>query len=525
MTGGAAIIETLAAHGVELVFGIPGTHNLSIYRHLARGPIRHITPRHEQGAGFAADGYARSSGRPGVCIVTTGPAVTNIATAAAQAYSDSIPLVIISPALPTRLAGKASGFLHEAKDQHGAMDSLLAWSHHATSAADAVAAIHRAFRSFGTGRPRPVHIEVPIDLLEGEADVDIPAPAAAEPPAPEAAAVAAVVRVLRGAGRPAIVAGGGARGAARMVQALAERIGAPVVTTFNGKGVLPEDHPLALGAGIHLAAARSFLDSCDAVVAIGTELAEADMWSGGLDLHGDLIRIDVDPGQLHKNYPAAVPVLGDAGRALSAILAELGPTDAMALAAGTERAAAARVRIAREAEAEGEPWLPLMRALAGALAPDAIICGDSAMVCYYGAACHLPAYAPSTFLYPTGYGTLGYGVPAAIGAKLAHPDRQVVALMGDGGIMFTVAELATAVDQRLAIPIIISNNGGYGEIAREMDAMGFRLAVELHAPDFAALGRAFGAHGVRLSSPDELPAALEAAFAADRPTVIEVSEG
>lgn len=524
-TGGEAVVRALEAHGVDAVFGIPGTHILAIYRHLARSRIRHVTPRHEQGAGFAADGFARAGGRPGVCVVTTGPGVTNVATAAAQAYSDSVPVLVISAGIPRALEGKASGYLHEAKDQRAAMDALLAWSHRASSPADAAEAIARAFAEFASRRPRPVHVEVPVDVLEGEGELPPAAPRPAGPPAADPAAVERAARLLREARRPAIVAGGGARRAAGAVRRLAERLHAPVLTTANGKGVLPEDHPLALGAGIHLAAARHFLAECDAVLAVGTELAPADLWHGPLELPRSLIRIDIDPGQLHKNYPAAVAVLGDAGDALEQLLSALDRAGAAPAPDGAARAAEARAALAEEAARLGRPWLPLIRRLRRALPREAVLSCDTAMACYYGALYHFPVYGPGQFLYPAGYGTLGYALPAAIGARLARPDRPVAALSGDGGFLFTAAELLTAVEQRLPIPVVISNNRGYGEIRREMEALGIApLGVDLVTPDFAALAEACGAHGVRLRDLDELAGALERALAADRPTLIEVDE-
>jgi thiamine pyrophosphate-dependent acetolactate synthase large subunit-like protein len=520
LTGAEAVVRSLELHGVELVFGIPGIHTLPIYDHLASSPIRHVSPRHEEGAGFAADGYARTTGRPGVCIVITGPGLTNLATAAAQAYSDSVPVLIISTALPRELVGRASGYLHEAKDQQRALDGLVAWSHTAKSPADAVDALDRAFSGFAEGRPRPVHVAIPLDVLEMTEAVDPGPRRRPRGVVLDTQAATAAARLLAEARHPVIIAGGGARGAPAEVRRLAERTGAPVISTFNGKGVLPEDHPLSLGSSLYLPAARSFVNGCDVVVAVGTELGQADMWLGGLDLTGRLVRIDIDPTQLDKNYPADLGILGDAGEALNLVVEALGGR--IAESGMPERLAAAREAIARDAATDGREWIPLMRTLRQELAPDAIVAGDNNQACLYGLL-SFPVRQPASFLFPSGYATLGYGLPAAIGAKLAHPDRQVVALMGDGGLMFTVGELATAAELRLPLPVIVVNNGGYGEIRREMDRRGSpRLGVDLLNPDFPALGRAFGGRGVPVDDLAELPSALTGAFAFEGPTVIEL---
>ena len=279
MTGGRIVVEALGANGVEVVFGIPGTHSLPIYRHLHDSGLRHVTPRHEQGGGYAADGYARSSGKPGVCLVTTGPGVTNIATALGQAYSDSIPLLVVSPGLPFAIEGGDHGFLHETKSQSGLTSNLVAWSHRASSHQDLADALRRAFRFFRQGRPRPVHIEVPLDLLgkEGLADDDLAAVSDAKL-APGAEAVEQVATALIEGSRRASIAGGGCRHAHEAATRLAERLNMAVVTTVNGKGVVSERHPLSLGASIPVRATQRYLDSCDVVLAVGTELGDSDLW-------------------------------------------------------------------------------------------------------------------------------------------------------------------------------------------------------------------------------------------------------
>ncbi|XEC33092.1 acetolactate synthase [Streptomyces fradiae] len=540
LTGGEAVVRALAAHGVTDAFGIPGTHNLEIYRHLRPYGIRHVTPRHEQGAGYAADAYARVSGRPGVAITTTGPALLNIAAAVGQAYSDSVPLLVVSPGMPLRHPRQSTGLLHEMRSQTEALRGVAAVSHRVASVEEIGVAVARAFTLFRTGRPRPVHIEVPLDLLEAVEPAGPPrlAPPAA-PPAPDPEAVRAAARVLGSARRPALVLGGGARTAAAECRALAGLLGAPVVTTANGKGVVDERHPLSLGVSLHSPAVRSWLADRDAVLAVGTELAESDVWGPLPALAGRLIRVDVDPAQMYAGLPADVPLVGDAPTVLGALLDALtgaptgaltgtppgsaGPRDDGAdLAADVTALRSSRDDETRERDAR---WVPYLRAIRRVLAEDAVITSDSAQCCYYGALPHLPVGPEGRYLHPTGFGTLGYALPAAVGAKTACPERQVVALSGDGGLQFSVQELATAAQTGLPLPVVVFDNGGYGEIREEMAARGDRpVAVDLPAVDLPALARAYGGRGSVVRTPGELSAALAEALLTPGPTVVTVPE-
>jgi thiamine pyrophosphate-dependent acetolactate synthase large subunit-like protein len=523
MTGGEALVAALEAHGADLAFGIPGTHNLPIYAALARSGIRHVSPRHEQGAGFAADGWARASGRPGVCITTSGPAVLNAATAAAQAYSDSVPVLLVSPGLPLRHPGRGNGYLHEVKDQHAALGAVVDHSHRVTTVAEIPLAVAHAYAAMATGRPRPVHLEIPLDLLGERAAAEIIGPIPIPSAAPGDAQAAAAARVLAAARRPVILAGGGSSAASPELRQLAERAGAPVVTTANGKGCLPDDHPLAVGAGLHHPAVHRLVSGSDVVLAVGTELAPSDLWTGPLDIPGVLVRVDIDAASATTNARPDIAIVADAALALRAIAARLpaAADNAPAQACAEE----ARNGLQADARAEGAAYLGLTAALAQALGTDGILAGDSTMACYYGALSNLPAYHPRSLLYPTGLGTLGYGLPAAIGAKLARPDAPVIALHGDGGIMFTVQELISAAELRLPLPVVVVGNGGYGEIRNEMAARGDPVhAVDLLEPDFPGLARALGGHGIRLSGSAGLADALASALAGDRPTLIYLAQ-
>jgi acetolactate synthase-1/2/3 large subunit len=535
-SGGAMVVASLRVHGVDVVFGIPGTHNLPIYAALAGSGIRHVTPRHEQGAGYAADGYARTTGRPGVAIVTTGPALLNIAAAVGQAYSDSIPMLVISPGMPTdHRAG--TGLLHEAKDQSAAMAAIALRSHRVTSVAEIPVAIAHAFADFGAGRSSPIHVEIPLDLLAAAGDAVTPPPIAVPPRRPDPAAIRTAAEMLSSAVRPAMIVGGGARRSA--VVALAERLSAPVYSTINGNGTVPDDHPLAITSALHLPAVARQLDEADVVLAIGTELAPTDFWNGVPSFTAPLIRIDSDPARLTVNATPTVAIVADAAYAVDELLGLLRPadsgtdhvagmlTDERAAAATTaiERAAAVRAAVRSEIEVEAARWLPWLDAIDAVLDRDAIVVADNAMACYYGALGRLTVRRPGGFCFPTGFGTLGYAVPAGIGAKIANPDARVVAISGDGGLMFSVAELATAAAERVCLPIVVFDNGGYGEIRSEMhDAGMVPMAVELPVPDWVRLGKALGGHGAAPRTPAELTDELTAAFKRPGPTLLAIKE-
>ncbi|MFB9166271.1 thiamine pyrophosphate-binding protein [Arthrobacter psychrochitiniphilus] len=537
LTGGEALVAGLAAHGVDTIFGIPGTHNLAAYAAMPSYGIKHISPRHEQGAGYAADGYARSSGRPGVVLTTTGPAILNAAAAAAQAYSDSIPVLFISPGMPLAHPGRGNGLLHEIKDQGAALAAVVAYSHRVTSVAEIPLAVAQAFAAMATGRPRPVHLEIPLDLLDEVGQVTVVPPVAAGQLMAPTAQIQAAAAALSVAQRPLLLVGGGASRAAAQVKDLAQALSAPVFATTNGKGIFPEDHVLAVGAGVQHPSTLAAFNDADAVVAIGTELSPADWWLGLPSLAGKLIRIDIDATSINTNAIPAHALVGGSVAVLTALLANLSATDTAtdtATDAATDDAAASiaaqrmvalRADFETDAQTEGGPWLEIVDAIAAALPRDGIVAADSAMACYYGALSNLPLHRPNAFLYPTGVGTLGYGLPAGIGAKVANPEAPVLVLHGDGGIMFTIAELAMAAELRLALPIVIVDNGGYGEIRNEMADRGEPVhAVALGSPDFPALARALGCYGVAIANASELGSAIKTALDADRPTVLHIYE-
>ncbi|CAN7506153.1 thiamine pyrophosphate-binding protein [Microbacterium foliorum] len=512
-TAGRAVLETIRAYGVDAIFGIPGTHNLELYRPLADLGIRAVTNRHEQGSGYGADGWAQQTGLPGVVITTSGPGLQNAMSAIGTAFCESRPLIVLSPGVPLGAEFADVGTLHETKDATAMVGAIAEWSRRVSSAAEAVDAVHDAFTLFQTGRPRPVHIEIPLDVLEAPADV----PAEARHPrvmpprvSGDPSALADAARLLQGAQRPVIVAGGGSVDAAHEVTALAERLGAPVLTTLNGKGVIDERHPLSLGSNLRLAAAREVAEDADVVLVIGSKLGEAELWAPRLEARGAVVRIDISPLQRNKNLDATVGIVGDAAAVSAALLALLPDEGRAARDLTTERAA-----IEAEMRDTAPDAVALAELIADALPDDAIVAGDSSQIVYMALGSVLSSQHPHSLLYTPTYATLGYGLPAAIGARVAQTEHPVVTVIGDGALMFCVNELVTAVEQRLDVTIVCVDNGGYAEIRQnEVDRGMTPIGVDLVQPDWAALATAFGATGRRVDDRDDIVPSIRDAIAA-----------
>jgi acetolactate synthase-1/2/3 large subunit len=511
-TAGRAVLETIRAYGVTAIFGIPGTHNLELYRPLADLGIRAVTNRHEQGSGYGADGWAQQTGLPGVVITTSGPGLQNAMSAIGTAFCESRPLIVLSPGVPLGAEFADVGTLHETKDATAMVGAIAEWSRRVTSAAEAVDAVHDAFALFRTGRPRPVHIEIPLDVLEAPAGV--PAEARRPRPVPARAsgdpqALAEAARLLAGAKTPVIVAGGGAVDAAHEVTVVAERLGAPVLTTLNGKGVVDERHPLALGSNLRLAAARTVAEDADVLLVVGSKLGEAELWAPRLEARGSVIRIDISPAQRDKNLAATVGIAGDAAAVLEALLAALPAETRPPRELTAERAA-----IAAEMRETAPETVALAEIIADALPDDAIVAGDSSQIVYMALGSVLASAHPHSLLYTPTYATLGYGLPAAIGARVAQTEHPVVTVIGDGALMFCVNELVTAIEQRLDLTIVCVDNGGYAEIRQnELDRGMTPIGVDLVQPDWAALATAFGATGRRVENRDDIASSIRAAIA------------
>jgi 5-guanidino-2-oxopentanoate decarboxylase len=523
-TVGRYVVELLAANGIEVVFGIPGVHTLELYRGLALTGLRHVLVRHEQNAGFAADGYARVTARPAAAFVISGPGMTNALTAVAQAYSDSVPLIVVASAPVRASLGKGWGVLHELPDQLALGAGVAGLARNAAAAEDVRDHLRAMFASFQTGRPRPAYLQVPLDLLAEPTDLKPERFAALEAhPEPTAAASARAVAALAAAKRPLVIAGGGARRAGAALAKLVELLDAYLVTTTAGKGVLPEGHPANLGAALPYREIQELVASADVIVAVGTELSETDFYTGTrLPMSARLIRIDIDPAKLADQYGAEITVWGEARACLEAIVARLTMRPGWRSAAGP--AAGHRANIETSLGKRGRARLRALRAIREAVPADGVVFSDQTQIAYLGNF----AYAtdtPGSWFHPCGYGALGFALPAAIGAKIAQPERAVLALAGDFGLQFTLQELMTAVELELTLPVIVWNNEALGQIRDDMRRAGIPpVGVVARNPDFLALARAFGAEGLRAADPAALTAAIRLALARKGPTLIEAIE-
>ena len=517
-------MAALAREGVRHVFGIPGVHNLAIYDALLRqSAITHVLARHEQGAAFMADGYARASGTPGVVVVTSGPAATNTLTPLAESYSGSVPVVVVMSDIASHLVGRDLGALHEVPNQIDCFRPVTRFAEALTEGAAIPATIAGAFELLRTGRPGPMAISVPNDLLAGHVEAALPARSDAGRPPCHVADLEAAARLLHDAERPLIITGGGviAAGAEAALVALARRLQAVVVSTVSGRGAMSERDPLWHSVLPDRRATAGALAAADVVLAVGTKLGHRSMekLGAGLGPAQALIHMDLDPAVIGRQYKPRLAIVGDARHGLAGLVAALGADEPRARW-DRSRLAALRAdagpRFTREVA-------DAMTTLRRALPDDAIVVNDQTGLTYWMEH-KLPVLAPRTFLYPTGSAVLGYAVPAAIGARLACPQRPVIAVAGDGGFMFSVAELATAVKYSLPIVFLVVNDERFGAIKylQERFYEGRWGEADLRNPDFVALARAFGARGERLPSVAALPAAVARAWAADGPTLLEL---
>ncbi len=519
-TVGEALISLLEAHGVDTVFGIPGVHTVELYRGLAGSHIRHITPRHEQGAVFMADGYARACGRPGVAFVITGPGLTNAITAMAQARADSSPVLVISSVNQRATLGKGLGYLHELPDQRGLMRTVALSSERVEEPEALQPAMERAFALLASGRPGPVHIEIPLDVMALPAADLRPVAPIGPAAAADAGALEKAAAMLSGARRPLILAGGGARHADAVLRAMAERVDAPVVTTANGRGLL-HGHPLGVHASPSLRSVRRLMAEADVVLAVGTEFGptDYDMYAdGGFVLPPTLIRIDIDQAQLDRRG-ATLAIRADSAAALAALVRLVQPRRADD---GANRADAARRAAWNDLEAYMRDQVAAVEAIRDAL-PGALIVGDSTQPVYAANLWYDHDRPGGWFNAATGYGALGFGAPAAIGAALAMPEAPVVCLTGDGGLQFTLAELGSSLDADAPVIFVVWNNRGYREIETSMRDAGVEpVGVSPAPPDFVTVAKAYGMAAERIEGAAALPAALRRARALAAPALIEI---
>ena len=525
VSGAESLVRSLVAHGVDTVFGLPGVQIMPIFDALHGHPeVRVVNVRHEQAAAYMADGYARASGRPGVALVVPGPGALNAAGALGTAYSASSPVLLISGQIGTGDLGRRRGVLHEVDDQLEVFRPLTKWSHRVMEADGIPGAVRRAFQELCTGRPRPVELELPPDVLTAPAPEGDEGPDTYAPPAPTPEAVADAAQLLSNARRVLIWAGGGAvrSHAGEELAAVAELLGAPVVTTPEGKGAIPEDHPLSLGACYSTFGPAQWLaPQADVVLAVGTRftLPMTGPWS--LRPPQALVQIDIDPEEVGQSYPAQVGLVGDARLALGALRERL---------EGAQRASswtqeefhAARLQAEQEVHELTSFQLPIVNALRQEMDRDAVLVSGVTNVAYWANLAY-PVYEPDTYLTSSYFATLGFAFPTALGAKVARPERQVVALTGDGGFLYDVGELATAVQHGINIVVVVFNDNAFGASLNDQQTryQGRVIGTQLHNPDFVKLAESFGAVGMR-AQPEEFGPALRQALSAQRPVLLEV---
>lgn len=518
-TTGEIITRMLVQQGVDTVFGIPGAHMYDLNDAIAREEgLRFIHTRHEQGAGYMAYGYARSTGRPGVFTVVPGPGLLNAGAALCTAYGANAPVMCLTGNIMSHMIGKGRGQLHELPDQLALMRGLTKWAERIDHPSQARQVMADGFRHMLSSRPRPVGIEAPWDVFGQSADVNLAADAftpAPMPPDPEV--IQAAAEAIAKAKTPLIMVGGGAQEASAEVVELARRLQVPVTAHRSGKGVIPEDDALSLLPP----AAWDYWQECDLLIGIGSRLELQHMRWKWLPPGLKTIRIDTDPTEFVR-LPGDHNILADAISGTRALL------DAMPPAARPDRSASLdeiRTRVA-PAVAAIQPQVDYLKVIRDVLPRDGFFVEEVSQV-GFTARIAFPVYGPRQYVSCGYQDNLGFGFNTALGVKVAHPDKAVVSVSGDGGFMFGVQELATAVQHRIGVVAIVFNNGSYGNVRRDQQMRyGNRLiGSDLENPDFVDLARSFGAWAERVSDPAGLRAALSKAIDLDAPAVIEVMVG
>ncbi len=517
---GAQISHMLKDRGVEVIFGIPGVHNQEFYRGIEEAGITHILARHEQGAGFMADGYARATGKPGVAYVITGPGVCNIMTPMGQAYSDSVPMLVMSSCLDETAAKK--GQLHQMKDQRVAAETVCDWSEEARSADAAYALVNRAFAEFACQRPLPKHIQVPISVLEAHTDAAPRVEHVLREIGADEADVAAAFEKLKRAERPLFILGGGAAKASWPIRSVLKKLGAASYSTYAGCGIAGLDDRLHYGAMLEPENSVAELRKADVLVCIGTDLAEVDYYRAELGHVAPAIHVNIDPAVLARAGAKDMTHLADANAwcaRLSDMLIEHIPSTAWL---PTEVEAARELgRLAMERLYPG--IAAICDALRAAVPLDTMIYSDMTQIAYT-AKVVWDMDRPGHWHHPCGFGTLGYATPAAIGGAVARPGKPTMAMIGDYGFHYTMQELGVAVELGLSLPIVLWDNGKLKEIEDSMvRAQIAPNAVVARNPDFCCLAEAFGAHAKAPTSLAALQDDIRMAFEAQGPTLIYVT--
>jgi acetolactate synthase-1/2/3 large subunit len=521
MTGGRALVEMLCRHGVDTLFALPGVQNDALFVALydAGDKIRVIHPRHEQAAAYMAFGYARASGKVGAYAVVPGPGVLNTTAALATAYATNSPVLCISGQIPSNLIGRGFGLLHEIPDQLSILKGLTKWAARINHPSEVGKLVNEAFRQLGDGRPRPVALEMPLDIMALESEVMLPGvDAPPPPPPPDPELIGEAAKLLAAAKQPMIYVGSGAAAASAELLAVAERLQAPVVTYTGGKGILSDRHYLAQ----NLLAGHDLWRATDVVLAVGTRFNQPQTrW--GLDGDIKVIRIDLDPTEITRIARPAIGIVADAREALAALSRALPAGEAAPRRAELD---ALKLKTMTRLEETLGPQCEYLAAIRAELPDEGIYVEDLTQVGYVGRLA-FPVYAPRTYIHSGYQGTLGFSYATALGAKVARPDVPVVSISGDGGFMYNVQELSTAALHGIDAIAIVFADGAYGNVRRmQKNDYGNRLiGVDLQNPNFPKMADSYGIAGVRATSPDALRRELAAALKRRGPSLIEVPVG
>ncbi len=519
MTGGEALARQLVREGVKIVFGLPGVQLYGALAGLRDERVRFITTRHEQATTYMADGYARAGGGFGTALVVPGPGLLNAAAGLSTAYAASSPVLMLCGQVPKRNIGRDVGVLHEVNDQMDAIAPVTKWRRRVLEVSDVPAAVRAAVRQLKTGRPRPVHLEFPPDVLEEEGEATLLPPAEIDRAAAPEPTIARAAQMLLAAQRPVIYAGGGAvtGDAHEALVAIAEHLQAGIATTAEGKGVVNDANDLSLGAGLWPKnPLRRWLDAADLILVVGSRLQVS-----GFQPTQQVIQVDVDPDEIGRSHGLTFGLVGDARLTLERLL---------------ERLRASAPRPSRKAEREAlraemaaldttEPNAPILKSLRAGTPEDAIVIAGMTQIGYYSRP-FWPVFRPRTYLNSSYSGNLGFEYPTALGAKVAQPDRPVVAICGDGGFMYNAQEMSTAVKYGINVVAVVFNDEAYGNVARDLDeAWGGAWEADFRNPDFMKLADAYGVAGLRTEKPTEVGDLVRRAIALNRPALIEVRVG
>jgi thiamine pyrophosphate-dependent acetolactate synthase large subunit-like protein len=531
-TGGQAVVDSLLNEGVSQAFGVISVHTVDIYDALfgARDRLKFVGGRHESAVTYMADGYSRASGRPGVCLTSTGPGAANSIGAMGEAYQCSSAVLNIASNCESDLINSLRGALHEPKDQLGMFRSVTAWNALVDTPAAIPGHIHQAFQSFVSGRPRPVELEFPTDVLGRVAEIGTVAAAQRVPLPGSTADIERAASLLAQAKRPLLWAGAGviSSDATPEFVKLAELLGAPMTTSYGGKGAMPDDHALAVGCSIGGRVygrnpVFDFMAKCDVALVVGASLPYRITAGTGLKLPPTLIHADIDDGVFNRNYRATATVRGDAKTVLGQLVAALEGRRLAKSEAYAREVQDLRRRVLQSLWDSGANQQRVMATIREAVARDAIIVADPTMAAYW-ATRGMPCYEPRTYIAPHGWTSIGFAFPAALGAKAARPDRQVVVISGDGGFQLNLQELGTAAQHGINVIVLLFNDGAWGVLRdRQRDYFGGRyFATDLTNPDFAKLTAAYGLASTRVQTIDELSRALSNATGRDEFHLIDI---